>query len=323
VTNRFDVLGLGLNSQDQIISLGMFPAPGEKVRYTRAVPTPGGQVAVACVACQRHGLRSRYAGCVGDDAAGTRQYQALAAEGVELSALRVVPATASQQAAVFLETSGERTIVFERSAALVYPPEAVSPAWIASGTWLLVDGYDAATAAHAAQLARVAGTRVLADLSFFQPGDREPIESLLRHTDDLICSQRFPASFLGVHCPLDALPLLRTQYGLARATITLGRDGVLGLDAEGWHYSPAFVVRETDTTGAGDVFHGGFLVAQQHATCFSESLTFAAALAALNCTERGARGHIATGHEVATFLSAAARHPTPDWLRHLALAQRS
>jgi len=323
VTPRFDVVGLGLNARDQIVEIGAFPGPGGKVRYSTASLAPGGQVAVACVVCQRHGLRTRYAGRIGDDAAGVLQREELAAEGIELSALRVVPDTLSQQATVFVDTRGERTIVFERSPDLAYPLDAVSPSWIASGEWLLVDGYDAAAAAGAARIARATGTRVLSDLSNLYPEQSTHTEDLLHHTDDLICSHRFPESFFSGGNLLQSLPRFRATFGIARVAVTLGREGVLALDASGWHYTPGYVVPETDTTGAGDVFHGGFLIAQQSGATWTASLDFAAALAALNCTARGARGHIATAEEANAFRKGASRHPAPAWLQSVILAAQS
>ncbi len=62
-------------------------------------------------------------------------------------------------------------------------------------------------------------------------------------------------------------------------------------------YSPGFVVNCIDTTGAGDVFHGAFCYAVLQQMPLAEALEFSNAMAALNCTAFGARGHIATARE--------------------------
>jgi sulfofructose kinase len=47
-----------------------------------------------------------------------------------------------------------------------------------------------------------------------------------------------------------------------------------------------------DTTGAGDIFHAGFIFGLLHNRELGRTLDFACAAAALNCTATGARGGI-------------------------------
>jgi sugar/nucleoside kinase (ribokinase family) len=39
----------------------------------------------------------------------------------------------------------------------------------------------------------------------------------------------------------------------------LGHEGVLAWLGSNFHYAPAFHVQPLDTTGAGDIFHAGFI----------------------------------------------------------------
>jgi sulfofructose kinase len=82
-TARIDVVGVGLNATDTIIRLPHFPAPDSKVEVISTEVKAGGQVASAMVACSRWGLRPRYVGKIGDDAAGEFQKAEMAREGVE------------------------------------------------------------------------------------------------------------------------------------------------------------------------------------------------------------------------------------------------
>jgi sulfofructose kinase len=47
-----------------------------------------------------------------------------------------------------------------------------------------------------------------------------------------------------------------------------------------------------DTTGAGDIFHAGFIYGLLRGSTLEQTLDFACAAAALNCTATGARGGI-------------------------------
>ncbi len=80
--------------------------------------------------------------------------------------------------------------------------------------------------------------------------------------------------------------------------MTLGHDGALAYDGSEWWYSPGFEVSCMDTTGAGDVFHGAFCYGVLAGSDWGAVLEFANAAAALNCTAFGARGKIASLHEI-------------------------
>ena len=58
-----------------------------------------------------------------------------------------------------------------------------------------------------------------------------------------------------------------------------------------------------DTTGAGDVFHGGFIYGLLQNWEVVEILRFANAVAALKCQDLGGRKGIPTLEEVTKFLS--------------------
>jgi fructose-1-phosphate kinase PfkB-like protein len=89
------------------------------------------------------------------------------------------------------------------------------------------------------------------------------------------------------------------------AAMTLGEYGAMALYEGKFVYSPAFHVHCADTTGAGDAFHGGFCFAMLEGMPLRETLDFSNAMAALNCTAIGARGHIATRQQVDDLLALA------------------
>ena len=78
-------------------------------------------------------------------------------------------------------------------------------------------------------------------------------------------------------------------------------------------YSPGFVVDSIDTTGAGDVFHGAFCYSVIESMPVDEALEFSNAMAALNCTALGARGHIASLPEAQALMQSGERRVNPDF----------
>jgi len=63
-------------------------------------------------------------------------------------------------------------------------------------------------------------------------------------------------------------------------------------------FSPSIRIEALDTTGAGDIFHAGFLYALLEGLPFREILAFANAAAGLSCRGMGGRSAIPTIGEV-------------------------
>lgn len=105
-----------------------------------------------------------------------------------------------------------------------------------------------------------------------------------------------------------SLPLLQLRFKSRLAAVTLGSGGVLAWDGERFHRAAAFQVPVIDTTGAGDIFHAGFIYALLKGWPVSRRLDFACAAAALNCTARGARGGIRTVDEIEKLMATGSRY---------------
>lgn len=311
---KVDAVGVGLNATDTLIRLPHFPDFNSKVEFLSAQVSPGGQTASAMVACAKWGLRSRYIGKVGDDAAAALQRSESERAGVE-ARLITVPDCSSQQAFILVDqASGERTILWRRDERLALRPEDLQCEWITSARALHVDGHDNLSAAQAASWAREAGIPVTADVDNLYPY----IAGLLDNVDYLIASQEFPARLTGEPDLLKSLPAIAQRHGCRVSGATLGRDGALLWSREhGFLYAPAYHVEARDTTGAGDIFHGAFLYGLLGGWPLPRILDFSCAAAGLNCTALGARGGIKPVAEIEAVMASGARHePLPDFARY-------
>jgi sulfofructose kinase len=300
---KIDLVGVGLNATDTLIRLPHYPALGSKVEFRSADVLPGGQVATAVAACQQWGLRTRYVGKIGDDSAAAIHRAEFDRLGVETH-LVTASGCASQQAVILVDDAGERTVLWKRDNGLTLLPEELRSEWITHARALHVDGHDTAAAAVAAGWARDAGVPVVADLDDLYAG----IETLLDEIDYLITSRDIPGRLTGDQNLRRSLPAVRNRYGCRLTAATLGDEGVLAWDGSRFHYAPAFQVKTLDTTGAGDIFHAGFIYGLLRGWPLSRQLDFACAAAALNCTAAGARGGIQSVENIGKLIAAGPRH---------------
>jgi sulfofructose kinase len=302
--SQVDLVGVGLNATDTVIPLFTYPARGSKTEYTTVSTLPGGQVATTVVACQHWGLRTRYVGKLGDDLAATLHREAFSHAGVETHIL-TVPGAPSAQSLILVDAQGERTVLIRHDERLALRPADLDREWIINARALHVDGYDTEAAIQAATWARAANIPVIADIDELYPN----IEALLANVDYLIVSRDFPTRLTSEADLEQALRKMHRRYNSRLTAATLGQDGVLAFDGNQLLYTPAFRVPVVDTTGAGDIFHAGFIYALLQNWPLDRQLEFACAAAALNCTAVGARGGIHPLTDIANLIATGAHYP--------------
>ncbi len=254
----FDVVGLGGNAADYIVTVPRHPNHGEKMRFTSFSYQGGGRTATAMVAISRLGLRARYLGGIGDDPEGRMNLEGLRAEGVDVSGVLTRPGAFTQRAFIQVdEQSGERTIVWGRGEGIPLEPAEVDDRAIVSGRIFYTDAQDPRTAARAAPAAHGAGMPIIADIEDVRPG----LDDFLPFVDFLIVSAHFPALATDSRHLEDAMRILeeRTRGGLI--IVTQGASGSIARIDGTLERFPAYAVDVRDTTGAGDVFHAAFAVA--------------------------------------------------------------
>jgi sugar/nucleoside kinase (ribokinase family) len=198
--------------------------------------------------------------------------------------------------------TGERTVLWQRDAALTIDPATVEYDAVTAGRVLIVDCHETAAAARAARCAREAGTLTIVDVEKVRPR----IDELLAHVDAIIASEQFPGEYTGHESPGRALQALADEFRAPLVCMTLGKDGSLARCGGVEIRTPAFSVPCVDSTGAGDAFRGGFAAACLRAPEgeVEDALLFANAVAGLNCRRLGARGGIPTAGEVEQLLYA-------------------
>ena len=286
----FDVVGFGLNSVDHICVVKHHPRLDSKQRLVTYDVQPGGQVPTALVALQRWGLRTAYVGAFGDDHGGAMAREALADDGVDLTATTVRSGMRHQVSVILVdEVSGERSVMGESPGLLRLRDDELQKKILTSGRILLMDAVDITTASIAAAWAKEAGVVTVLDVDEPAPD----IDDLLKLTDVLIAGSEFPAKLTGKTDLREALRDI-ARRGPWFAGVTLGAGGALALVRGQFHYVPAFRLPVVDSTGAGDVFHAGSIYGLLQDWPVDAIIRFAAGAAALKCGRLGARPGIPT-----------------------------
>jgi sugar/nucleoside kinase (ribokinase family) len=294
----YDVVGMGLNSVDFLCVVPEFPTINSKMRILKFSKQGGGQVATAMVALSRWGVKTKYIGKIGGDELGQFSLASLREEGVDISSVTIEAGATNQYAMIIVDgPSGERTILWNRDERLMYRQGELQKEEVCSGRLLHLDGHDLPAAIQCAKWAKEEAILTVLDIDKVEP----LTSKLMGESDFVITSSRFPSLFTGISDREKALiELQKHTHGFLCAT--LGREGAMALVDREILYVKGFKVNVVDTTGAGDVFHGGFIYGLLQNWEVVEILKFANAAAALKCRDLGGRKGIPSLEEVQELL---------------------
>ncbi len=293
------VTGIGQCCWDVLAMVEQYPAADGKQEVLACEEQGGGPVATALVALARLGIACRFHGIVGDDAAGEKIRHSFAEEGIDAAGLVTRGDASSQTAFIVVEKgSGRRTVFWRRSSGEELRPTETGGAWLDGCRFLLLDGLMAEASLDAARRAKARGIPVMLDAGRLRPGMLETAW-VCSH---LVASEQF-ARDLGWDGVPEHFSGQKQRLGTPVVTVTLGdRGSVTWADGDIIRV-PAFAVPVADTTGAGDVFHGGYIYGLLQGWSLRETIVFASALAALKCTRVGGRAGIPTLPDVIRFMA--------------------
>jgi sulfofructose kinase len=292
------VVGLGQCSLDILGRMNCYPELDQKVELTSLLMQGGGPVATALVTLARLGIETAMVGATGDDQFGQQIRKELSEEKIDCTHLLVQPGTSSQVAFIAVDARGHRNIFWHRGTASPEIPQSLERFLPASVRLLHLDGLHPEVAVAAAKLARNRQVTTMLDGGTLRPG----MEPLLPLIDHLVVSEKFARQFSSDSDP-DVILRRLAAYGAQAVTITFGSLGSRSIDSEGRIFcQKAYAMDVLDTTGCGDVFHGGYIYGLLQKWPLPRILEFAAACAALKTRAVGGRTAIPGLQEVMTFL---------------------
>ena len=290
---RVRILGVGHCCQDSICTVEAYPPENGSTHILSIDDTQGGgAVATALAAASRLGASCAMLANLGCDGAGDRILEGFREFGVDTALIRRVPGGRSSTSIVMVDpATGSRTKFPYRDSLPPLPLDGAQRAAIAEADVLHLDGTRYENALNAALAAKAAGTLVSLDGCSRQKDNALNLR-LAELADILIMNAVYPFAVSG---RADRGEALRFFAGLGEKKVvamTEGADGCTAWIGGREERFPAFPVKAVDTTGAGDVFHGAFLVRWLETGDVRRSIRFASAAAALKCRKPGGRSGI-------------------------------
>lgn len=274
------------------------PLPAKAIANALCRVADGMAISAACGFTRLGGEAAVWAR-VGDDVDGAFIRASLAAEGLDVSSIRVLRPGRSSSVAVVVDGRGQRLVVpfhdpeLDDSAAWL-PLDALRGAGIVH-----VDARWAAGAAAALGSARAHGIPTMLD------GDVAPREVLARLVplaDFAVFSDAGLLAYTGSTDVDAALAQVAAAHD-GHVGATCGQDGYRWYEQGASRHVPAPAVEAVDTLAAGDVFHGALALAILEGQPMVDAARFACTAASLKCTRFGGRIGCPTRAEVDAALA--------------------
>ena len=301
---NLQIVGLGLATLDVLMRLKDMPCWDHHTPLYGFGFDGGGPVGTAMVAAARLGAPVGFIGTAGNDDAAQLKMRSMVQVGVDLSRLvkRNGPEDQVVVVCVHAET-GERVFVFmEGSRRQALRIEELDRDYITSADYLHLDGFHAQAALQAAQWMRAAGKKVVLDGHKTDTPVEPHLHALIPHVDVLIAGGGFAKALTGLADIWQAGRAI-LQMGPSIFVQTEGKAGSYTVTAAEQFHTPSFDVKVHDTTGAGDVFHGAYIVGLLHGWDLRQVALFSTAVSAIKCAKLGGRAGIPNYQEVLAFLA--------------------
>jgi sulfofructose kinase len=297
--NTVEVVGLGQACIDYLGRLSSYPEEDGKVELLDLHMQCGGPASTALATLSRMGIQTSFLGSISDDAFGMEILRGLKEEKIDHTFLKRTPGYTSQFAFIAVNRdNGRRTIFWTRGSVPHLKSTDVDLSPFPGARILHTDGLMVEASMEAARQAREMGLKVVMDAGTLRNGYLE----LVSMVDILIASERFGSALVGTDEPVEKALEALSKRGPKEVVITLGPKGSVGWKGGETVWQEAFPIKATDTTGAGDVYHGAYIYGLLKGWDMTECMRFASAASALKCMEMGARKGIPSLQKTLNFM---------------------
>lgn len=279
------IVGLGACVYDTLINCTDYPKEDTKYKSNGVFVSGGGPVGNALVVIKKLGLDASVSGLFANDDAGKYLIEDFIKYGVEVNgAVMLDNKTTFKSYIVLAETTKTRTCVFDRGN-VPDDPTLLDFSVLDGADILHLDGNYLNCAIEMAKKAKELGVKVSLDAG----GLYENIHTLLPFVDVLIPSAEFAMGFTGKTDIPSAIMDLNERYSPEILVVTDGSNGGYYFDNGKVYHYDSIKVNAVDTNGAGDTFHGAFIVAYADGKTIKECCDYASKVAAYKCSNKGAR----------------------------------
>lgn len=290
--------------------------------------TVGGDTLNVATTVARLGGKAGFVTRVGDDIFAPLLLGRWDREGIDLSAVRIVPGFNGLYV-ITVQPDGERSFTYYRrgDAASTLEPSDIPAEYIAraaivhtSGITQAISHSARASVRHLVAVSRRLGVKVSFDPNFrpkLWPAAQARLElhAILPGLYAIFPSaNEEEAALWGTSRP-DLIADTCLQAGCQVVAVKMGADGCYVATPDAAQHIPAvscYAVR--DTTGAGDAFDGAFLFALARQADPTDAARLASLVAAMKCAGRGALGNLPRRGEVQQAWREVYGCAAPTWL---------
>jgi len=301
--NGLQVVGLGMATLDVLMRLKDMPTWERGTRVNGFRLEGGGPVGTAMVAAARLGARVGFVGTAGTDEAAEIKLRSMVETGIDLSHLvrRTGPDDQIIIVYVHAETGERKFSGVQSTNRQSLSVDELDREYITSAKYLHLEGFHGEAALQAAKWMREAGKTVVLDGGTTTGRVGEHHRKLIEYVDVLITGSGFARGLTEIEDIWEAGEAV-LEMGPRIFVETVGEGGSYTITAEEHFHTPAFEVDVVDTTGAGDVFHGAYIVGLLRGWNLRQIALFSTAVSAIKCTKLGGRAGIPCFKDVMTFL---------------------
>lgn len=306
---------LGSYAKALVVTADRIPVTGETLLGRDYRETYGGKGSDMAVQAARLGAQVSFVGVVGEDNLGREFLELMTAEGVDTTGIRITPERNTGVGLIIKDNGGANIIVVDMGANELFGAadiEAAAETIRTADTVLAQLEIPLVTVLLGLRLARSAGARTvlnpapavdltgtdLGDVDILTPNETEARVVLGLSPEDPTPNSEIAARILALGCRTVVMTL--GEKGAAAYTIANGKvDEVL---------TQAWPIDVVDSNGAGDSFNAALCTALGEGSDLADAAGFAAATAALCCTEWETVPSYHTRVQVEEFMNRSKEH---------------
>lgn len=300
-----DLVIIGSSNMDMVISLPHIPSIGETVSGGKSTMVFGGKGANQAVAASRAGCKVAFITKLGNDIFGENLRSHFNDEGLPSKYILTDIHEPTGIAQIFVSEKGENSIGVALGANMTLSPLDIMPfeeVIKKAKVVLLQLETPLETVEYIANLDLPDNVKVV-----LNPAPAQKLGADLLKKIWLLTPNESEASLLTGIKVIDVESAIKAgerllQTGVKNVIITLGENGCLLYNENGFKHYKANKVDVVDTTAAGDVFNGTIAAAITQNKVLDEAIRFSSAAAAISVGRKGAQTSIPYLNEIEAFL---------------------
>jgi len=302
--NPASIVVVGSTNTDMVIKASHLPQPGETILGGTFFMSAGGKGANQAVAAARLGGKVSFIAKTGHDVFGKQSIELFEKEGIDISFILRDRYQPSGVALITVDDKGENCIVVAPGANAALSSEDITEAKekIENASLVLIQlETPIETVESVANI--VSSKRIKLILN---PAPAAKLnDNLLKKITIITPNQKEAEMLTGIKINDESSAKQAAVFlhnkGIETVILTMGARGAFILHENKHSMIPGHTVNVVDTTAAGDVFNGAFVVALSEGKTMEDAVAFACKAAAISVTRLGVQASAPYRKEVESF----------------------